>query len=82
MAEQTDTAQALRVLIQALWDSANTFTGLVGLTVFQVLYLLGAVIGTVMMWHLGRQLLRKQTWTLDPDDTPVAYVRYERPAAE
>ncbi len=66
------------ILIRSLWDAANMVTGLVGLTVVELAVIVGVLVVSLMMWHVGRQILRKQAWTLDEKDTPALYVRLEK----
>jgi hypothetical protein len=68
------TGDAAPIIFKALWDALNTVTGMVGLTVIQVLEVATVLVIALALRHLTRVFMRKTTWTLDPSKTPVAYV--------
>lgn len=72
--QTSDQPDFFRIMLDAIWNAINTVTGMFGLTPLQVVMIVSVLLGALMMWHLIRAMLQKQTWTLDPKDTPVAFV--------
>lgn len=71
---QVESPDLFSILAEAIWNALNVMTGMVGLTVVQVLMIASVLAGALMTWHLIRAMLKKQTWTLDPADTPAQYI--------